>query len=152
MSSAQLSLFEPADKPAGRAIQEAASDLPRLAVEMIEVMGEQATMKLVHEMGGLRLVVPGWPLKRPSSRYQHLEEIVGPEAAQAFAERWGGIEVQVPKCDGARRLLRNRAIVAAYERGARVPELARLHNLSEGAVWKVLKRPLTTNETTESKT
>lgn len=142
MSSSQLSLFEPADKPAGRAIQEAASDLPRLAREMIEVMGEQATMKLVHEMGGLRLVVPGWPLKRPSSRYQHLEEIVGPDAAQAFATRWGNIEVQVPLAKKALMRLRDRSIVEAYAKGVQPPELARRYGITEGHVWRVLKRDL----------
>ena len=144
MSSVQLSLFDPADKPAGRAIQEAASDLPRLAREMIEVMGELATMKLVHEMGGLRLVVPGWPLKRPSSRYQHLEEIVGPEAAQAFATRWGNIEVQVPMAKKALMRLRDRSIVEAYAKGVQPPELARRYGITERHVWKVLKRDTAT--------
>jgi hypothetical protein len=138
--SQQLDLFSSGDTKAGRAIREAADDLPPIAREMVTVMGQAATMALVHEMGGLRLLVPGWPLKRPSSRYQHLEEIVGPEAAQAFATRWGNIEVQVPMAKKALMRLRDRGIVDAYAKGVHPPELARRHGISERHVWKVLKR------------
>lgn len=137
----QLSLFDPADRPAGRAIRQAGDELPPLAAEMIEVMGDQATMQLVNEMGGLYLCVPAWPLKRPSARYQRLEEIVGPEAAQRFADRWGNREIQVPKCAKALRLVRDRAIARAYDDKVPVPEIARRHNLTERHIWKVLKRP-----------
>lgn len=140
---AQLDLFDASQTPSGRAVAEACDELPKLAREMVAVMGHEATMKLIHEMGGRRLIVPGWPLKRTSSRFDYLEELIGPEAAQAFAERWGGIEVQVPKADKALRLVRDREIVAAYSSGAtKVPELARLHNLTEGQVWRVLKRAI----------
>lgn len=137
----QFSLFDPAHTPTGRAIAEAGSELPPIAQEMIKVMGEPATMALIGEMGGLRLIVPGWPLKRASSRYQRLEEVVGPEAAQAFAARWGNIEVQVPLVKKAKQLMRDRAIVEAYSSGKTKPaDLARQHNLSEGQVWRILKR------------
>lgn len=140
--SQQLDLFNAGDTQAGRAIREAADDLPALAREMVAVMGHAATMALVHEMGGLRLLVPGWPLKRPSSRYQHLEEIVGPQAAQSFAERWGGIEVQVPMAKKALMRLRDRSIIDAYANGAPPPELAKRYGMTERHLWKVLKRDL----------
>lgn len=140
--SEQLSLFDPANTLAGRAVTQAADLLPPLAREMVQVMGEAATMALINEMGGLRLTVPGWPLKRASSRYQYLEEIVGPEAAQAFATRWGNIEVQVPMAKKAMQLVRDRALQADYSAGKKPRELARKYQLTEGQVWRVLKRPV----------
>lgn len=138
----QLSLFDPANTPAGRAVMQASDVLPPLAREMVQVMGEAATMALISEVGGLRLTVPGWPLKRASSRYQYLEEIVGPDAARAFAIRWGNIEIQVPMAKKAMQLVRDRALQADYGAGKKPPELARKFGLTEGQVWRVLKRPV----------
>lgn len=140
--SEQLHLFGEPATPVGLAVTQAHDLLPPLAREMVRVMGEAATMQLMTEMGGLRLTVPGWPLKRASSRFERLQQIVGPAAAQAFAERWGGIEVQVPKAKQAMQLVRDRALQSAYDKGARVPDLARQYQLTEGQVWRVLKRAL----------
>lgn len=136
----QLSLFDPTHTPSGRAVNEAADGLPRLAIELVEVMGMPAAMQLIHEFGGRRIIVPGWPLKRRSSRFQFLEDMVGAQAAQAFAQRWGNIEVQVPMCKKALQIVRVREVVAAYGRGEKVPELARVHQVTESTVWKWLKR------------
>jgi len=140
--SEQLSLFDPANTPAGRAVVQASDVLPPIAREMVAVMGEAATMALISEMGGLRLTVPGWPLKRASSRYQYLEEIVGPTAAQAFATRWGNIEVQVPLAKKAMQLVRDRALIKDHAAGLKPPALARKYSMTEGQVWRVLKRPV----------
>lgn len=137
----QLPLFElPSQRsPVARAVTEAAEELPRLAQEMIEVMGAEATMALIAEMGGRRLTVPGWPLQRPSSRFQALENIVGGQAARAFAERWGNIEVQVPMAARAVRRMRIRGVIDAYGKGTKVPDLAARYKVTESTVWKWLK-------------
>lgn len=136
----QLSLFDAAHTTAGRAVSEAGDELPRVAREMVEVMGERATMALIHELGGRRIVVPGLPLKRVSSRYDFLVGVVGAEAAEAFAHRWGGIEVQVPMARRAVQRMRDRRIVKAYSEGTKVPALAGSNGLTESTVWKILKK------------
>lgn len=136
----QFSLFEPSDTPSGRAIAGGGSGLPKLVVEMIEVMGVAETMALVHEMRGLYLLVPGWPLKRRSSRFDALEKIVGTEAAQKYAERWGNIEIQVPKCDAAMRLVRDRDIVTRYEAHEPVQDICRRYDITERHFWRLVKK------------
>lgn len=137
----QLSLFDPSHTPAGRALNQAPDELPRLARELVEVMGMAAAMLLIMEMGGRRFVCPGWPLKRASSRFQYLEDIVGHEAAKAYAERWGNVEIQVPMCKKALHQLRLREVAKAYDTGTKVPELARVHQVTESTIWKWLKKP-----------
>lgn len=138
----QLDLFEPAHRVRARAMQQAASELPRLAQELMEVMGEEPAMQLINAMGGLYLCVPGWPLKRVSSRFEALEKIVGTEAARKFAERWGNVEIQVPKCAAAMRMLRNRDITRRYEAGEPVQDICRRYDVSERHFWKLVKKDL----------
>lgn len=138
----QLTLFDAGHTPSGRAIAQAGTGLPRLAAEMIDVMGEVPTMQLVHAMRGLYLCVPGWPLKRRSTRFEALEKIVGPEAARKFAERWGNVEVQVPKCMAALRLVRDREIARRYEAGEPVQDICRRYDITERHFWKLVKKDL----------
>lgn len=142
MSAEQLTLFDPGDTPAGRAISHAGSDLPPLAVEMIKVMGEVPAMRLVHEMRGLYLCVPGWPLKRRSTRFEALENIVGTEAARKFAKRWGDVEIQVPKCAAAMRRVRDLDIARRYDAGEPVQDICRRYDITERHFWKLMKKDL----------
>lgn len=137
----QLSLFDPGHTPAGRATKQAEDALPRVARELIEVMGWAAAVQLINERGGRRLIVPGWPLKRASSTFQFLEDMVGNEAAVAYAKRWGDIEIQVPMCRRAMGLVRIREAIAAYDKGVKVPELAGRYQVTESTIWKWLKVP-----------
>lgn len=138
----QLDLFAPADRARGRAVQQASSELPRLAQELVEVMGEVPAMQLINAMGGLYLCVPGWPLKRPSTRFDRLVEIVGEEAAIKYSERWGDVEIQVPKCAAAMRLVRNRDITRRYEAGEPVQDICRRYDVSERHFWKLVKKDI----------
>lgn len=138
----QLDLFAPADRARGRAVQQAAGELPRLARELVEVMGELPAMRLINAMGGLFFCVPGWPLKRVSQRFDRLVEIVGEEAAIKYAERWGNVEIQVPKCAAALRLVRNRDIARRYDAGEPVPDICRRYDISERHFWKLVKKDL----------
>lgn len=139
----QLDLFAPTDRARGRAVQQAASELPRLARELIEVLGEMPAMQLINAMGGLYLCVPGWPLARSSSRFDSLAEIVGEEAAIKYAERWGNVELQVPKCAASLRLVRNRDITRRYEAGEPVQDICRRYDVSERHFWKLVKKDVT---------
>lgn len=115
--------------------------LPAFAVEMMDVMGEEPALKLIVALGGAKLDVPE-PTQRRSTRFERLAEIVGGDAASAFVDRWGGIELQVPKCSHALRLLRNRSIVQGYLDGLRPNELAVKFDLTRRHIFKILKKPI----------
>lgn len=138
----QLDLFDPTDRARGRAMRLASGQLPRLALELIEVMGEVPAMLLINAMGGLYLCVPGWPLQRSSSRFDALAKIVGEEAAIKYAERWGNVEIQVPKCAAAMRLVRDRDIARRYDAGEPVQDICRRYDVSERHFWKLVKKDL----------
>jgi hypothetical protein len=116
--------------------------LPRLGRELIEVIGFEAAMTLIEKRGGQRITVPGWPLKRLSARFAALAEIIGEEAATKYADRWGNSEIQVPRGVELDKLRRNLALIAEYEAGVRVPDLAARYKLTESTVWKWLKKPV----------
>ena len=116
-------------------------DLPALAVEMMDVMGEEPTLKLIVALGGAKVVVPE-PTQRKSVRFERLAEIVGADAAIAFVDRWGGIELQIPKCSNALRMLRNRRIVQSYLEGVRTNDLVERFNLTRRHIFKILKKPV----------
>lgn len=116
--------------------------LPELVREMVQVMGEKATLVLIGELGGRRLCVPGFPQRRRSIRFERLEGLLGTEAARAYAERWGDIELQVPRCTSVILLRRNREIAAAYSAGTQASDLAAQFGLSERHIFKILKQPV----------
>ena len=134
----QFDLFGQAD--VAQAMPVGQDVLPRLALEMIEVMGRQATAQLVAAAGGTTIMVPGWPLKRASSRFERLAQVVGQPAAVAFAERWGNKAIAVPKCEMALRRDRNRRILAALDSGKSHADVARDEGLHERHVKRISKR------------
>ncbi len=102
------------------------------------LLGDEAFQRLVEFHGGLTLRVPKRiPELPPKPGWL---AVIGPEAAQRLVAECGGDEIYVPKCDGAKRARRDAAIVAAYDDGARVADLAREHNLTERWVWAILGR------------
>ena len=135
----QLDLFAPENQAIGRALAHAHDeDLPPLVRDMVEVMGLPATMALVARMGGQRLRIPGLPLARASSRLQALEAIVGEPAAARFADRWGDVDVVVPRCLRAMLRERNRRICDESMRTS-VDELARRYGMARRHVFRVLR-------------
>lgn len=100
------------------------------------LIGREAVETLVSVAGGLSLRVP----KRPPLDGPLAE--LPPEAQEALAAHYGGDEIYVPKCDGARRAARDAGIVALYDAGWRVQDIARRHGLTERWVYEILGRPV----------
>ena len=69
-------------------------DLPRLAREMAEVLGLELTLTILQSIGGCKIKVP----RHPASRHR-LTQWVGPEAARAMAEHFGGEELELPRIE-----------------------------------------------------
>lgn len=99
------------------------------------LIGREALATLVSVAGGLSLYIP----KRPPLDGP-LAELPMP-AQEALASYAGGDVLYIPKCDGATRAARDAAIVAAYDAGVSVQELARRYRLTERWVYEIIGRP-----------
>lgn len=116
--------------------------VPKLVTEWVCLMGVGPTMALVNHYPGMQIKVPkgfvGGLMK------QRLERILGHQAAEAFITRYGGEHLTVPRCAGLMRSLRNAEIIAAYDRGETLNELALAYGLSVRQLRQVLNSPTAT--------
>lgn len=105
---------------------------------LARLIGDDGLQRLVTGWGGLTLRAPK-RLPAPGHMPAWLAAL-DVDAAQRLIDALAGDAFYVPKCDGALRARRDAAIVAAYDGGARVADLAREHNLSERWIWAILGR------------
>lgn len=112
-----------------------ADELPETLVEIAEVIGLPATLRLVEGWGGLRLYIP-----QPEhlSGEHPLVQQLGEDAARSLAEIYAREKVDIPRCLAAVRGVRNRRIATAHRQGMSVRRLAIEHHLTERAVWMIL--------------
>lgn len=92
--------------------------LPYTAQALMQCLGDEAAARLLAARPGCQFMVPKHAGRHPAGarRWAELEEIVGPEAMRALAERWGGDVIEIPTCKQARDELRARAIRAEFDR------------------------------------
>ncbi len=104
------------------------------------LIGPEAVETLVSVAGGLVLRIP----KRPP--------LDGPLAdlpmpAQEALTAWaGGDRIYIPKCDGAARARRDRTIIALYDAGVSVKDIARRYHLTERWVYEIIGRQPTSQQ------
>jgi Mor family transcriptional regulator len=108
--------------------------------EVVQLLGEELTAKLVAQYGGTRLYVPS-VFKPDHSLYQML----GPEAAQRLFGEFGGITVEVPRDVVWHTAQRNALIRADRATGMSQRALALKHHLTERHIRNIL------NDTTNPK-
>ena len=93
--------------------EEIRSALPETALEFVRIIGIEATLALVSCFGGadVRFV------KAESSwKFERFSQVIGRHAALKLAETFGSdTDVYIPRCARARRLLRDRAIIQAFD-------------------------------------
>ncbi|WP_312929120.1 Mor transcription activator family protein [Stutzerimonas nitrititolerans] len=127
--------------------------LPAQIQEIAAAIGLPATQRLVQELGGTTWPVAKGVRRLGVIRHEALKEVVGEQAAQIMAERWGNQDLYIAKCDGPLRRLRDLEIHRQFEQAMRegisantvVNELARNYQLSDRWIWKILKLPLDTS-------
>jgi hypothetical protein len=92
--------------------------LPYTAQALIDALGATAALALLDARPGCTILIPKHEDKHPagSKRWAELAGIIGAEAMQALARRWGGDVLDIPTCKQARDELRNRAIRAEFDR------------------------------------
>ncbi|TXF11909.1 Mor transcription activator family protein [Pelomicrobium methylotrophicum] len=98
------------------------------------LIGREALETLIQTCGGLSIPIPKHtPLSGP------LCDLPLP-AQEALVRFYGGTELYVPKCDGARREAIHARIRAEYDAGARVQDLARRYGYTERHIYNILGR------------
>lgn len=92
--------------------------LPYSAQQIMDCLGDEAAAKLLAARPGCQFLVPRHADRHPSGakRWAELAAIVGDEAMEALAARWGGDVIEIPTCKTARDELRARAIRAEFDR------------------------------------
>ena len=121
--------------------------LPGVVLELLELVGRDATSELVNRLGGTTFPIPMRKTSIGEQRYKVLAEVVGEAAAQALVERFGGTNLYVPRCADELREQRDADINATYVRetgkgvssAAVVNELARRYRVSDRRIWYILK-------------
>jgi hypothetical protein len=107
-------------------------------LEIVEIIGEAAALKLVEQFGG---TTPRLPAIKNISADHPLAQCIGIEALTALAkETGGGRWLYVARCANGLREARNREIVRLYSPPYDVPvaELARRYHLSDRQIWNIL--------------
>lgn len=119
------------------------ADLPRLPErmrELIRLIGIEAAVDLSNALGGLNISFPKHEAANRcgAASFRRLAEIVGNEATRALCAEYGGERIAIPRCHAWRAEVRARTIRRAFDAGATVPELARLHGITYRTVEKTL--------------
>ena len=114
-------------------------DLPPVGTELARVVGLKAALRLIDTWGGTYIDVP----QRPSTRHRRfalLTELIGARAAQVLVAHYGGDRLRLPKASAAESAARARALIAEYDAGATVRDLALRWDMSERHVRRTLNR------------
>lgn len=109
---------------------------PVSLLEIVEVIGDAAALKLVDRFGG---TTPRLPAIRNITPDHPMAECIGIEALTALVTATGGGRwLYVARCARGMRESRNRQIVEQYSSGTPVEELARRYHLSDRQIWNIL--------------
>lgn len=109
--------------------------LPPMLLEIIEYTDETTAFTIWRHYGGGHLCVP-----RSADPLHRLVELLGPERAARFCERFGGDLLSIPRAAEALRAVRNRAIYAARAAGKTQFDIARQFGLTERHVNSILNQ------------
>lgn len=92
--------------------------LPYTAQALVGCLGAPAAAALLAARPGCQFMVPKHADRHPSGarRWAELAAIIGDEAMEKLAARWGGDVIEIPVCKEARNELRARAIRAEFDR------------------------------------
>lgn len=117
-------------------------NLPASVRQLIELVGAGPALALVLAFPGNLIKVPMGVQDSPMAA--RLEEVMGSAAARVLMANYGGERITIARCVGAARDARDRQIIADYDAGRSVAELAREHRLTERQVRTNLKRTFPT--------
>lgn len=107
--------------------------LPGSLSDVIDVIGIDATLRLVEHLGGTRLYIP-----EAITPEHPVVAMLGHHNGFALAERFGGEQLLLPRCIAAVRAVRDASIRAQRAGGASTKKLALSHGLTERQIYAIL--------------
>lgn len=120
--------------------------LPTAITEMVDVIGMEATLRLVSELGGADFDVPNG--RRDSYRLSVLKAILEEAELDALLAVYGGARIYIPRCEAALRELRNQRFCAHVRtlmdkehlsQKAAVQKLIAEYGITERWAYEILK-------------
>ncbi len=137
-SPGQYALF---DELAPLRRESASEDMPETALELISVIGLQATIDLVAAFQGDDVKIPS-KVDGKSRIWAALAEAVGHEAAAKLVERYQDTMLYVPTCANALRKARNTEIIRALDAAEPFDSVRRRYKLTRRHLYRIAKLPL----------
>lgn len=121
--------------------------LPDTAQQLARLLGLDAALNLVRDMGGRTVRVPHGHTARGRAVLAELARCVGEDGARALAREYAATQLYIPRCTRAFVALRNAALARDHEqwsgqgfseRGT-VSRLSARYGISDRYVWRILK-------------
>ena len=109
--------------------------LPRTVREIADLIGLDATLKLVDRYGGIGFYCAANPTES-----HPLSLLVGFAEAHRLATKFRSEYVKVPRCHKLILRARNAEICAEFQAGETAGSLARRHGMTERNIWKILRQ------------
>ena len=106
-----------------------------LLEELVEVAGLQAVIRICRQFGGRPIYIPA-----QMTETHPVSLAIGYESAKELSRRHGGERLQIPPEVRALMLKRNAEIVAMYQSGAAISELAREFAVSRAWINRLLDK------------
>jgi hypothetical protein len=118
------------------------SKKPSTIFLLFHVIGKEATQMLTKRsaFGGTTLLVPKGEEGKSSRAFAAIAEVIGMDAAHRLCRHFGGGKVYIPVGMTAILLERDHRIVAAYNSGVTINQLAAQFNLSDRHIYLILKK------------
>jgi Mor family transcriptional regulator len=109
--------------------------LPGCIVEMIDVIGLEAALKLVKTHGGTHVWVPA------QARGDHwLAEMIGLESLKKLCAYYGYTQIHIPRCVALLRAIKDKSISDGFAAGMTNKDLARAHGTTERTIRRIRSR------------
>ncbi len=111
--------------------------LPPKLVEIAEVIGLDAAMRLSAANPGIRIHVP-----KHAPEIHAITAAIGIEAARQLCEVYGGSDLMVPKAHAARQAVLKAQMLADLKAGDSAPTVARRYGVHQSVVYKLSAQPV----------
>ena len=101
-------------------------DMPATALDLVRLVGLEAALGLIQELGGVPFPVPKGVNNNTagSARFERLAEIVGQDGALRIVAEYGDDVLNIPTCKQAFAKAKKRAMAAYFDQGATLEEVA----------------------------
>lgn len=117
--------------------------LPKIIIEIADIIGGEDTFKLVRALGGGNLFVPK---TKKSKNFSVFSEILGEKKALEFCKFFGGANLYIPKCQKIARITRDRdfredvkkAIQKGETKQEAILKFSKKYGFNERCGWKIM--------------